>query len=581
MVYSFDIFDTCLVRKCGTPINFFDVLSWRVFREEPTESERQEFVCFRLESEGKVNCEGTSTLEKIYDNLRYENPKLWDRNTLYQIEIECEKEMLVPVESIKKEIEKLHNDGHKLVFISDMYLPSAFLRERLEHFGLFFEGDSIYVSGEIGKAKSSGELFQYVGQKENWQYKEWVHCGDNLDADIKVPKSLGIKTHKVIHDYTYYENIWRLSDYSLEYKAKSIAAGLSRSVRCSSESYSHSSFVADITAPLYSAWTYRIFRDANSKGIKRLYFCSRDGYQQYRIAQVIQKELFPEIECKYLYISRQALNQEDETSKLKYYIQEGLACHESVAIVDTRSQGRTQSVLNDLFTQNGYNKICAYYFEVFPCNEIKYSIDYVAEINKLYTSRNSNIHDMLRFDLEGPIYEIFFSMNATPRTVGYEIRDGESRPIFNPPGATEDFWSDDKEKLMEYYSKTLSDYIHGYIQTGLYRYSDLVFTNVAVKTLDDFLSNPRKEYSKALTTFYCKRNNINIPFVSDSGILQYFQSYGCNCYWREGTLAYFLSPRSYQVYKRINNNYYFSFIKSRFIALILKLKKIKWTTNIR
>ena len=40
-IYSFDIFDTCLLRKCGTPENFFDVFSLRVFNGEVEEWARQ------------------------------------------------------------------------------------------------------------------------------------------------------------------------------------------------------------------------------------------------------------------------------------------------------------------------------------------------------------------------------------------------------------------------------------------------------------------------------------------------------------------------------------------------------------
>lgn len=43
-ISSFDIFDTCLLRKCGTPDNFFDVFSLRVFNGEVEEWVRQEFV---------------------------------------------------------------------------------------------------------------------------------------------------------------------------------------------------------------------------------------------------------------------------------------------------------------------------------------------------------------------------------------------------------------------------------------------------------------------------------------------------------------------------------------------------------
>lgn len=549
MVYSYDIFDTCLLRKCGTPENFFDVLSWKVFRELPTESERQEFIHFRLESEAELNNTGNATLTKIYENLQYRNLKLKDYHTLYQLELECEKEMLVPIISIKDELDCHHQEGDRIIFISDMYLPTDFLQERLSEFGLYEDGDGLYVSGDIGKSKVTGELYKYISNIESIKYKDWTHCGDNLMADIQVPSKLGIRTKKVNYNFSYYQTSWIKTDLSTKYKTKCIAAGLSKSILYSNRINSHTHFVVDIIAPFYSSWTYRIFNDAQSKNIKRLYFCARDGYQQYKIAQVIQERLFPKITCHYLYISRQSIKQEDESATLLFFKQVGLACNEKVAIVDTRSQGRTQFILNELFTRNGYSPIYAYYFEVFPCNKIKYTIDYCAEVNKPYAIRNRNIEKMLVFDLEGPLFEIFFSMNSMPRTIGYEIINGASFPIFSKVKEKDDCWIIDGDFWMNVYSQLLLDYINGYIQTGLYRYSDLIFNDIAIYTLNDFLSKPRKEYLEALIPFRCS----SIPFISNENIFQLFKSKGRNCIWKEGSLAYILPERIYSLYSMLRN----------------------------
>lgn len=552
MYYSFDIFDTCLVRKCGSPINFFDVLSWKVFRDNPSESERQEFVCFRLKSESEINQSGTATLMQIYENLRYSNPNLKELNALYQIELECESEMLVPVIAIKQQVDMLHKNGNHVMYVSDMYLPTSFLQERLVAFGFFKEGDRIYVSGDIGKSKVSGELYKYIAERELIQFKEWIHSGDDSKADVNAPHKLGIKTRRVTHKYSYFEDFWKNNEQSLNFKVKSIAAGLSRSIYYSNLNNSHLLFVSDIIAPFYASWTYNIFRDANAKGIKRLYFCARDGYQQYKVAQVIQNRLFPNIKCSYLYISRESITQDDEDSKLRYFVQEGLACHDKVAIVDTRSQGRTQYLLNELFSRFGYSEVFAYYFEAFPCQQINYMISYVAAVNRLYVSGNPFVQDMLQFALEGPIYEIFFAMNNTPRTLGYEIINGISRPVFSCFGEKDDFETVDAEYWGNVHCQLLLDYINGYIDTGLYRYSERVFECVCVPTLNDFFGNPRKEYLKALVDFHCNVKGVNgdetiIPFVSDESICSFIINRGRNCFWRKGTLVLILNSRIYKL----------------------------------
>lgn len=550
MVHSYDIFDTCLVRKCGTPINFFDVLSLRVFNNQPTESERQEFIFFRLEAEGCVNADGVSTLELIYKSFNYNNPKLKGRDELYLTELECERQMLVPSIRIKDEVDQIHIEGNNVIFISDMYLPASFLRERLIQFGFYKDGDKIYVSGDVGKTKASGSLFNYIREKENIEYKDWIHHGDNSSTDIEIPKKLGIKTCRVNHNYTYFQHAWRKYDFSLQYKAKSIVAGLSRAVLQSNEKNDHSAFVTDIICPFYSSWTFRILKDAKNKGIRRLYFCSRDCYQQFQIAHIIQERLFPEIECKYVYLSRQSIAQSDDASKLQYFVQEGLACNESVAIVDTRSQGRTQYLLNNLFTSNGYNPIAAYYFIVFPCNEIKYKIEYVSEINRTYAIGNCNLYSLLIPELEGPIYEIFFSMNNAPRTIGYTMKGNVSVPLFDNNNDNDGYWTINSTFYMNLYKKLLFDFITGYIDTGLYKYSDVVFENIAVVTLNDFFKNPTKEYLMALVDFRCCINGKDIPFVINSSIFQFVKTRGRNCVWKEGSLAYMLPSRLVHLNKK-------------------------------
>lgn len=547
-VKSYDIFDTCLVRKCGTPQNFFDVLSLRVFRDTPTENERQEFICHRIKSEYSSSCEGITTLQKIYDKFQYFNPKLMSKEELYQCELQCEQDMLISAYCISDEIKQIHEKGDKVIFISDMYLPESFLRDILVKYEMYMEGDSIYVSCDVGKTKLSGELFAYVMKVEKLNFVNWTHRGDNLQADKLAPKKLGINTSIVSHDYSYYQQIWKNTDCGLQFKVKSIAAGLSRSVRVSNRLNSHSTFVTDIIAPFYTSWTYKILSDAKSKGIVRLYFCARDGYQQYKIAKILQERLFPDVECRYLYISRQALTQEDKNSTLKYFIQEGLASQEQVAIVDTRSQGRTQYVINDLLSNNGYQEVFGYYFEIFPCGEIKYNIRYRAEVNKIYVSMNRNIHDMLKFEYEGPLYEIFFAMNSMPRTIGYEENKNTKsiEPVFCYQ--YDDYYVEHAQYWMDIHSKLLTEYAYGYVQTGLYNYSELLFSDIAINTLNDFFDNPTKEYVIALNGFRCQSG---MPFVDNSGIFKYIKTRGRNSMWKAGSRAFFMSERQYRKLKHI------------------------------
>jgi len=115
------------------------------------------------------------------------------RDSLYKLELQVEYEMLTP---IRGTAELLHEcrcrSNHGIVFVSDMYLPSWYIRSVLEKFAMFREGDLLYVSGESGVTKGSGKLFRLVLDDLGLTPGELVHFGDNPHADQAVPKSLGI-----------------------------------------------------------------------------------------------------------------------------------------------------------------------------------------------------------------------------------------------------------------------------------------------------------------------------------------------------------------------------------------------------
>ena len=51
MMYSFDIFDTCFVRTCGSPDFVFDILAEKVLGKNSSLTERMDFAYTRREAE--------------------------------------------------------------------------------------------------------------------------------------------------------------------------------------------------------------------------------------------------------------------------------------------------------------------------------------------------------------------------------------------------------------------------------------------------------------------------------------------------------------------------------------------------
>ena len=131
-VFSFDVFDTCLCRLCGEPRLLFDVLSRKVQKamgNECGEHMRQSFVTARINA-------GGNDLAEIYNQVKKDFPVPCAVERIVELELETEREMLVPILATRKLVDALRAKG-KVFFISDMYLPSSFIKERLVAFGFF------------------------------------------------------------------------------------------------------------------------------------------------------------------------------------------------------------------------------------------------------------------------------------------------------------------------------------------------------------------------------------------------------------------------------------------------------------
>ena len=181
LAYSFDIFDTCLVRKCGSSDNIFRIWADRALGEVDR-SYLKDLINSRLSAEKTARRNSGKedvSLDDIYRNLSLESFPNLSKPALKRLELEVERENLSPVRQVLDLIRDYRKRGKRILFISDMYLPSDFLRFQLRRFGFWEEEDRIYVSGEIGLTKHSGNLFRYIQREEKISRCSWKHVGDN------------------------------------------------------------------------------------------------------------------------------------------------------------------------------------------------------------------------------------------------------------------------------------------------------------------------------------------------------------------------------------------------------------------
>lgn len=305
---SFDVFDTCLIRRCGRPEKIWDLMAERLFDKDDTRN-KMSFTGNRSCVEGKLNYLGKNhpNLKDLYSELNVEQWNL-DVETVLNLELTVEEEELLPNPSILTIIEDYRSRGYTISFISDMYLPSSFIKQILQKFSFCKENEQVYVSTECKAGKFDGTLFDFIFEHTKTKAKQWIHYGDNKTSDYLIPKSKGVKSFLVDNtDFTSEEKRW-LSDakfYPHKHEIE-LWTGLCRVVRLQLSQCPESAMAVDFIASNYVPYVFWILKVAEKRNLNRVYFLGRDGHIYYEIAKVVYKN-FSNIEISYLKISRKAI----------------------------------------------------------------------------------------------------------------------------------------------------------------------------------------------------------------------------------------------------------------------------------
>ena len=193
---SFDVFDTCLIRRCGLPSKIWDLMADRLFNKDDDRG-RLSFVGNRSLAENKAARRSSyPTLSDIYDEL---DVAQWgfEKKQVMNLEMEIEEQELFPNPEMLKVVEDYREKGFVIAFISDMYLPMEFIKKILMKFGFCKECERIFVSAECKAGKYDGKLFDDVLKETGVKAKRWIHYGDNERSDYRIPKAKGIKVNLV------------------------------------------------------------------------------------------------------------------------------------------------------------------------------------------------------------------------------------------------------------------------------------------------------------------------------------------------------------------------------------------------
>ena len=315
MTYSFDVFDTCIVRTCARPTNLFYLLAEELLRGTGQPYGREEvgeLAALRLSAEKQAHKTAQAagqaeiTLTDIYGELSLDG---WgvSAQTMQDAEVELELAAMRPVVPIRERTQALWRAGERVLYVSDMYLPQRVVHEMLVRCGFDVPDGTLYVSSEIGATKRAGSLFRHVLEQENLKARDLLHCGDGVESDFLGARKVGVRTELFTGAQPNRFERAMLTVPSYSPWVTSQLAGISRVTRLSvpekDDGLSGSVAIASsVVAPLLVGFVSWVLQDAKAQGLERLYFVARDGQVLHKIAQALR----PDLEVRYLYGSRQA-----------------------------------------------------------------------------------------------------------------------------------------------------------------------------------------------------------------------------------------------------------------------------------
>ncbi len=322
-LYSFDIFDTILRRKCLSPVAVFHRVQERLtlLGEEFPSYLVENYVEVRRSCERDVRVQkaqavkevGSGQLEVTFTEIFARMQAIFHLSPeqlkqLQSMELEIDVEMLEVRPDQMARLKSLVAEGEDVILISDMYLPKEEIAKFLHAVDPDLEDIPLYVSSEYGHKKDSGELFKQLFFELDYQYAEWVHFGDNSKADGAKPRELGIQG--IAHDidaFSPYEAKLIKENRFLDTYLLATNMQRYRWKMLDKEAYHFNDrryFGYAYAGPALVFYVSWAIKDALKRGYKTLYFVTRDGILLKEIADKIIATRGLELNTKLLYGSR-------------------------------------------------------------------------------------------------------------------------------------------------------------------------------------------------------------------------------------------------------------------------------------
>lgn len=329
-VVSLDIFDTLFVRRIHDPdlvkppVARFVAekaaaagisITWKqvqALRNEIEASQRAENGAVHPDHEANYDVFMPEMLRRLFGQS-YDH-RLFESVADYEMAIETA--VLAPRAELVDWIAELHRRNIKVILISDIYLPASYLRRLVDNKGLTEYVSDVISSADTFRAKASGTGFDIVRDKHGIEPGRWLHVGDNPISDGLRADEAGIEAlviqdvgerqrkgiARLIHSLAGVRHIW---------KGRNV---LQLMLPLEDDNVERAALYVDghnLFAMLIGYFLQCLAEKCRERGIRRIYFCSREGWLFFECWKRMAPHLFAGSvppEASYLHVSRIALS---------------------------------------------------------------------------------------------------------------------------------------------------------------------------------------------------------------------------------------------------------------------------------
>lgn len=293
---SFDIWDTLIARKVLYPEDVFVIVEDKARRQGII---MEDFKNVRHDAVFHVKRPNPNLIE-IYDALQ-ESTGITDeeKKTLMQLEIQVEKESVLPRKDMAEALSYARKSGKKVTLVTDMYLPETVMKLLLETTGIT-EYDGLFVSCEYRQLKQE-QLFAIY--REAVTAKNYLHIGDNPNADIAAAEQNGLdavrikKGLELLKESAFGKLVKKAEGWNEECMAGLFCAGMFNSPFVKPDEQgrylieSPEQEGAFFIAPLISKFMVWLLEELQKDSYDGMLFSARDGYLLCKLYGIMNEKM--------------------------------------------------------------------------------------------------------------------------------------------------------------------------------------------------------------------------------------------------------------------------------------------------